>query len=264
MTTTHTQAIVRGVAGTLDRCLRPPGSVDPIDVPLARRQHAAYVEALSGLGLDMHRIDADDRYPDCCFVEDPAVIVGDVALVCRSAAPARRGEEVEVERALERFECLKRTERMTAPATMDGGDVMRVGQTLYVGLTERTNAEAARQLETIAGSEGLHIATLRVRGVLHLKSACTPLDEESVLVDPTKVDAGAFAGCEVVEVPPEEGYAANCLSVNGTVLVSAGGFARTRDLIVAWGAHRGFDVVELGMSEFRKAGGSLTCLSLLP
>jgi dimethylargininase len=260
MTTTHTRAIVRGVADTLDGCIRPPGSVDPIDIPLARRQHAAYVEALSRLGLEVHSIAADDRYPDCCFVEDPAVIAGDAALVCRSAAPARRGEEVEVERALARF---MRTERMAAPATMDGGDVMRVGKTLYVGLTERTNPEAALQLETIAGPAGFRVTTLRVRGVLHLKSACTPLDEDTVLVDPSKVDARAFAGCEVVEVPREEGYAANCLSVNGTVLVSEGGFARTRDLVAAWGAHRGFEVVGLEMSEFRKAGGSLTCLSLL-
>jgi dimethylargininase len=136
-----------------------------------------------------------------------------------------------------------------------------VGSHVFVGLTERTNPEAVLQLRALLGS-GYTVTPVEVSGVLHLKSACTALDDKTLIIDPTHVDKRALAGFDLVEVPPNEGYAANSLALGGCVVVSEGHPA-TRELVAAVGKRGGFEVVELGMSEFRKAGGSLTCLSIL-
>lgn len=250
----YTDAVVRSLPDSFDRCIRPADSTAPIDVALARTQHDTYVDLLSRLGLVVHRIDADERFPDCCFVEDPAIVVGNIAILCEMAAPARRGEGEAVARALSRYHALR---RLGPPAFIDGGDVIRAGDRLFVGLSERTNAEAVQQLRYFLGDE-YAVMPVEVRDVLHLKSACTAIDAETLLIDPTKVDPVAFDGFELIEVPEGESYAANCLAVNGAVVVSAG-FPRTSELV----ASTGYEVIELSMSEFRKAGGSLTCLSIL-
>jgi dimethylargininase len=259
MTSTRTRAIVRSLPATFDRSIRPPGSIDPIDLARARRQHDAYVAVLSGQGIDVTRIAAADRYPDCCFVEDPAVVVGEDAIICEMAAPSRRGEGAPIERELARH---TRIHRMRAPATMDGGDVIRMGTRVFVGISERTNAAAVEQLRAMVTPAGYTVTPVAVEGVLHLKSACTPLDDETLLVDDRRVDTTAFGGLRRVGVPPEEGYAANALALARVVVVSAR-FPRTRERVEEAVAPAGREVVELDMSEFRKAGGSLTCLSIL-
>jgi dimethylargininase len=251
---TYRHAIVRSVCDRFVDCIRPAGSTDTIDVDLARAQHAAYLDVLRGHGLDIVRVGADERYPDCCFVEDTAVVVGPLAVVCNMAAPTRRGEEAAVERELTRARPVR---HVGWPATVDGGDVVCMGRRVLVGLGERTNAEAVLQLRALLG-ERYTVSPVEVSGVLHLKSACTPLDDRTLLVDPTRVDTHALAGFDLVEVPPEEGYAANCLALGGRVVVSSG-YPGTRERVAAYGV----EVVELDMSEFRKAGGSLTCLSIL-
>lgn len=252
-----THAIVRGVPDSFAAAIRPEGSTGgDIDVALARVQHERYVDALERTGVTVERVEADEDFPDCCFVEDPVVVVENAAFLCRMAAPSRNGEGKALERLLRHRRPLW---RMQAPATMDGGDVIRVGRRLFVGLSARTNAEAIQQLRYSLGDE-YRVTPVEVRGVLHLKSACTPVDDTTLLADARCVDLRAFedAGFRIVEAVPGEGYAANCLAVNGAVLMSAG-FPRTRDRVTG----AGFDVVELDMSEFRKAGGSLTCLSVL-
>lgn len=250
-------AIVRLPAATFERCIRPEGSVDPIDRALAVRQHDAYVAVLAARGIDVIRVDADDRYPDCCFVEDPVVIVGGTAVVCEMASEARRGEGDALAPVLSP---LRRIHHLQPPATMDGGDVIRMGGRIFIGLSRRTNAAAVDQVRTVAAREGIAVTAVAVGGVLHLKSACTALDDDTLLIDRRHADPSAFAGKRLVDVPADESYAANALALGDTVVVSAG-FPRTRDRVAS--ALSGVDVVELGMSEFRKAGGSLTCLSIL-
>jgi dimethylargininase len=253
------RAIVRGVPDSFVNAIRPDGAAGgPIDVERARAQHRAYVDAVASAGVNVSHIAADARYPDCCFVEDPAIVIDDIAVLCRMAATSRQGEGATVERELSRRMMVL---RMQAPATMDGGDVLRVGNHLFVGLTERTNTEAVQQLRYSLG-ERYPVTPVEARGVLHLKSACSRIGRGLVLLDPDAVDPEAFQGIETVAVPGDERYAANCLAVNDTLLMSAG-HPHTRELLAGVGKSRGVRLIELDMSEFRKAGGSLTCLSIL-
>jgi dimethylargininase len=251
----HRSAIVRGVANTYDRCIRPDGGGSPpIDVGLAREQHATYCAVLEKLGIELVRLDPDDRYPDCCFVEDTAVVVGDTAVICEMGAQSRRGEETAVAAAL----AGRRLVHLEPPATMDGGDVIFIVGELFVGLTDRTNNQAVRSVREFLAPSGVDVTAVPVTDVLHLKSACTPVAPGLLLISEQFAATGAFAEYERLIVPQEESYAANCLSVNGTVVVSDG-YPRTRTLI----EERGIPTVALDMSEFRKGGGSLTCLSIL-
>jgi dimethylargininase len=249
----YTKAIVRGVPGTFDRCIKPRGG-EAIDVGLARRQHAQYCRTLESLGLELTRLEPDDRYPDCCFVEDTVVVGGEWAVLCRMGAAGRRGEEEAVGRLLGEM----RLHRLEPPATLDGGDVILDGDRLFVGMSGRSNDHAPRRLRALLAPEGVDVVPVPVDGVLHLKSACTPLAPGLLLASESIAGAKPFAALDKLLVPRDEWYAANCLSVNGTVLVSEG-FPATKALVES----RGFPTRTLSMTEFRKAGGSLTCLSVL-
>jgi len=200
-------------------------------------------------------VPADPAHPDCCFIEDAAVVLDDVALVTMPGAEARRGETGAVASTLERFRPL---ERMRLPATLDGGDVLRVARTLYVGRSARTNAAGVDRLREVAAPRGHRVVEVGVRGCLHLKSAATALDDERVLANPELVDPRAFAELEVIPVDPREPGAANVLRVRGTVVADPA-FPRTLDRLRALG----YDVRTVDVSEFRKAEGALTCKSLL-
>ena len=246
-------AIVREVPESYAGCIRPAGSSDPIDVDLADTQHGAYCDVLLGLGLELIRLDADERYPDCCFVEDTAIIAGGLAIIARIGADSRVGEEAAVrERLREHME----VHELENPARIDGGDVLVIGDRVYVGLGGRTNRDALDQVRRLLEPAGCEVIPVALSDVLHLKSACTYLGNGHILMRSGFPERALFDQYRMVEVPREEGYAANCLSVRGRVLVSAG-YPRTRDLIEA----AGFETIEIEMSEFRKGQGSLTCLS---
>jgi len=247
------KAIVRGLAATYDRCIRPHGGKIPIDVAVARRQHESYCAALMDLGFDLVRLDADDRYPDCCFVEDTAIVVDSVAVFCEMGAPSRRGEQPAVSAALDGYELVY----LESPAKMDGGDVLRDGNKLFVGLTERTNQAAVDQLVSNLAPRGIEVEPVAVSDVLHLKSACTRLGPGLFLVAESFARTGVFDGYDLVVVPDDESYAANCFAANGEAIISKG-FPVTKSLI----EDRGIVTRPLDMSEFRKGGGSLTCLSI--
>ncbi len=253
MENSRPKAIVRDVAATYDHCIRPHGGESPIDVAGARRQHETYCAALVDLGFDLVRLDADDRYPDCCFVEDTAIVVGSVAVFCQMGAPSRRGEQPAVSAALDGYEFV----HLESPATMDGGDVLRDGNKLFVGLTERTNQAAVDQLVSLLAPHNIAVEPVVVSDVLHLKSACTRLGPGLFLISESFARTGVFAGYDLVVVPDEESYAANCFAANGEVIISRG-FPVTKSLI----EDRGIVCHPLDMSEFRKGGGSLTCLSI--
>lgn len=248
------RAVVRGVASTYDRCIRPESSWEPIDVGLARKQHAAYTAALAALGFDLVRLDADDRFPDCCFVEDTAIVAGSLAVFCEMGAPSRRGEQGAVMEALSDLEQI----RLEGPATLDGGDVIRDGDTLFVGLTERTNRAALDALGAALAPRGKSVRPVAVSGALHLKSLCTRLAPGLFVITESFARTGAFSQYERVVIPDGESYAANCLASGGRAVVSDG-YPETRRRIES----AGIETIPVEMSEFRKGDGSLTCLSIL-
>ena len=241
--------------GTFDRAIQPGSPTQSIDVQVAKRQHERYCAALESAGLELTSIEPDDRYPDCCYVEDTAVVVGEKAIVAAMAAPSRRGEAAAVEEELRDH---KEVHHISPPATLDGGDVLRIGQRIFVGLTRRTNQLAADQLRGVLEPDGYEVVQVAVRDVLHLKSACTHVGEDVILFLPGHLDKKPFARYRRNIVPADEAHAANCLSVNGRVLIPTHA-PRTRAQIEALG----FQTMELEISESRKAAGLLTCSSII-
>ena len=258
-------AIVRKVASTYDKCVKPAGSTVPIDVRLAQEQHQAYCGTLKKLGLKLIKIEADERFPDCCFVEDPAIVIGDTAIISRMGVKSRRGEDIAVRQTLARYKTIR---WIKPPGTIEGGDVLRIGQNIYIGISERTNLSAINQVRAIASGYGYEVIPALVRGMIHLKTGCTYLGNNYVTLvkGPARpdgrsggqLDAKPFAGYRKIIIPKSESYSANCLSINGRVLIPKG-YPKTKKLI----KKAGFKVTELDMSEFRKGGGSLTCLSIV-
>ncbi|MGD2216922.1 MAG: arginine deiminase family protein [Gemmatimonadales bacterium] len=249
------QAIVRGVPGTFDRAITPGEPGEPIDVERAREQHERYCRTLEELGLTLIRIAADDRFPDCPFVEDTALVLGDRAIIAAPGAETRRGETAAVEEILAD---LKTVHRIAGPATLDGGDVLRIDNRLYVGLSTRTTRLAAEQLARLLGDAGYEIVPVAVSGILHLKSACTYLGDGAIVHLPGHLDEDLFARYDRITVPADEAHAANCLSINGVALVPAGAPGTRRKIEAA-----GFDTLEIDISESHKAGGGLTCASIV-
>jgi dimethylargininase len=254
-TPTGTHAVVRDVPGTFDRAIAPAIPAEPIDVERARQQHRRYCQVLEGLGLTLIRIEADDRFPDCCFVEDAALLIGKKVIITVPGAEARRGEVIAVEDRLREY---GEVHRIQSPATLDGGDVLEIADSVYVGLSRRTNVHALEQFRAILGHDGYRIVSVNVRDVLHLKSACTYLGGDVVVWLHGHLDQPGFARFQKITVPRAEAHAANCLSVNGTVLVASGA-PQTRARI----EDAGFSTIELQMSELWKAGGGLTCSSII-
>ena len=247
-------ALTREVPRSIVRCELTHRARKPIDHARAVAQHRAYCQALEELGLRVLRLPADERFPDCCFVEDAAVILDEVAVLAMPGAESRRGEVAAVEEALRPY---RPVERLALPATLDGGDVLRIGRRLWVGRSSRTNEAGIDALAAAAAPFGYAVAGVDFRGCLHLKSAVTALDEETVLVNPGWAEAGRL-GCRTVTVDPGEPEAANVLRVGGE-LWGHSGHPRTLDLLES----RGYRVRRLDVSEFVKAEAGLTCKSLL-
>lgn len=226
----------------------------PIDLALALRQHADYATALVRLGCELVELVPDDTLPDACFVEDTAIVLGEHALVTRPGAPSRRPEVHAVAASLASFDLTLST--MEAPATLDGGDVLVLGKTVWVGLSNRTNREGFEALSVFARRLGYDTKIANVPpGTLHLKCHASPLDPETLLCVPGLLSE---AHARRVEVPVHEAYAANAVAIGRSVLC-ASGFPGTHERLAA----AGFDPVPLTNSEFAKADGSLTCLSIL-
>jgi dimethylargininase len=248
-------ALVREIPDSFVRALVRHGT-PAIDVPLARRQHREYQHRLEEAGYDIIRLTANEDYPDCVFVEDAAVIVGTIAVITRPGAPSRRGETAAVADALGVW--LPLTE-IKPPGTLDGGDVFILGDMVFAGRSERTNADGIAQLAAIAATQGLGLTAVGVYDTLHLKSAVLPLDPETVLVAPQAVDEEQLAGLRIVYQPIEERLASSALPLrDGRLLVTAAS-PRTAALLADMG-HR---AVEIDVSQIQAADGGLTCMSIL-
>ena len=250
-----TRAITRAIPDTFADAVVHTPSAEPIRLDLARRQHVAYVDALESLGVAVTVLPAEREFPDCCFVEDCAVYAEGVALITRPGAPSRRGE---VESVAEALRSHARLEFMTAPATLDGGDCLRIGKTWYVGLSARSNGAGIRRLHEVFGPSGFDLVEVPLGGLLHLKCVCSYLGGGRLLLAERSIPPEVFRDVRVILIPAEEAYAANCVCVNGTAMISAG-FPATRRAI----ATAAFRILELETSEIRKADGSLTCMSVL-
>jgi len=254
---TFTRAIVRPPGATFADGLTTAG-LGPPDLPLARAQHEAYVAALEACGLAVTRLPAEDRFPDSTFVEDTAVLARGLAVLCRPGAPSREGEVEAIRPALETF--FPSPAAIEAPGTVDGGDVCEAGDHVFVGVSERTNEEGARQLAAHLATRGLASSLVDVRGVpglLHLKSGIAWLGGRTLALSSPFADRPEFAGWDVLRVPDGEEYAANAVLVNGRVLV-ASGFPLFEAAVRALP----LPTLPLEMSEFRKLDGGLSCLSL--
>ena len=249
------RAIVRPPGAALADCALTFLERRPIDVERAREQHAGYRAALAAAGLAVETLATEDDQPDATFVEDAAVVLDEIAILTRPAAAARRAEVESVARALGAY---REVHAIAAPATLEGGDVLRLGRRLYVGLSTRTDAAGARALAALVEPLGYDVRPVGVAGCLHLKSAVTALDDETVLLNPDWVEVAALAGLERVEVAPDEPFAGCALALPGTLLVSAS-WPRTREAL----AREGFPSRAVAIDELEKAEAGLTCLSLL-
>jgi dimethylargininase len=237
------------------------GKLGKPDVSLAIEQHARYCEALERCGLALTRMAADDEHPDSTFVEDTAVLTAHAAILTHPGAASRKGEVASIAAVLPQF--FSRIEHIVAPGTLDGGDICQCDNHFFIGISERTNAEGARQLATLLAANDYTSTIVDIRairedaGILHLKSGISYLGDNRLVLIDALADHAAFRDYEIVRISARESYAANFLQINGTVIVSAGqpDFAATLSEL-------GYPLIALQMSEFQKMDGSLTCLSL--
>jgi dimethylargininase len=258
MSIRFTRAIVRKPGQTFAAGLTT-ASAGPPELAKALGQHDRYCEALSRCGLSITSVSTDDLYPDGTFVEDTAVIAGPMAVVTWPGAPTRQGEITSIEAALARFDDLE-PHRITAPGTVDGGDICQAGKHFFIGQSNRTNAEGARQLAAILSRYGYTSSVIDIRNngtLLHLKSGVTYLGDNRMLVVPEVPLSAELSRYELLRVPAGEDYAANCIRVNDHVLV-ASGYPRLAGML----KESGYTLILLDTSEYRKMDGGLSCLSL--
>lgn len=248
-------ALTRPVSDSIAECELTHQERLPIDPARARRQHAAYEEALRGLGVEVVRVAGASALPDAVFIEDTAIVLDEAAIVTRPGAASRRAETDAVGEALAIYRPVR---RIAAPATLDGGDVLRAGRTLFVGRSSRTSVEGIEQLRDLAGPLGYDVISVPVTGCLHLKSAVTGVAEGVVLLNPDWVPESAFGEYERIAVDPLEPAAANALPLRGSVIFPTH-HPRTADRL----ARRGLDLVAVECDELAKAEGGVTCCSLL-
>ena len=249
-------AITRDVSPALSACELSFVPRTAIDVALAGAQHAAYREALRALGCRVIELPADPVLPDSVFVEDVAVVLDELAVMTRTGAASRRAEGPPIAAALGPFR--QQLASIVAPGTLDGGDVLRVGRTLYVGLGARSNAAGIAQLLAHVAPFGYRVQAVPTHGCLHLKSAATCVAHGTVLVQPGWVDASVFGTLDILFVDPAEEHAANTLRIGGGVIHPAC-FPRTADRL----RQAGIRVLPVDLSELQKAEGATTCCSLV-
>jgi dimethylargininase len=248
-------AVTRAVSPQMATCQLTHQPRVAIDILRAVEQHAAYERTLEQLGCTVNRLPAAEDMPDCVFVEDTAVALDEISIIMRPGAASRRGETAAVE---EWFKPRMLIGRIEPPATMDGGDVLVVGRSIFVGASSRTNQAGLDQFRAIVEYFGYAMTVVEVRGCLHLKSAVTAAGEDTLLVNPQWVSADLFAEHKFVEVHPEEPPAANVVRVGDQLLYSAA-YPRTLERLVNAGAR----VTTVDVSELAKAEGAVTCCSLL-
>lgn len=267
-------AITREVSASINACELSFQTRRPIEVARAIAQHKAYQDCLAELGAQIVSLPAEPGLPDAVFVEDPAVVLDEVAVISNMGAPSRRPETGSLADALARYRPLK---FLTEPATLDGGDVLRIGRSIFVGLSQRTNNGGIEQLTELLQPYDYQVRAVEVRDCLHLKSACSYIGSNTVLVNRSWIDAERLRAFELLDVPEEEPAAANALLLNEVVIMPGlmsqsrtpgfpghsqnpgDSFPKTRALL----EERGFRVRPVEMTELQKAEAGVTCCSLI-
>jgi dimethylargininase len=248
-------ALIRPVPDSFPKALVRDGQPE-IDLERARAQHQEYRHLLEESGHAIHVVPPDETHPDCVFIEDTAVVLGEVAVITRPGAESRRGETAPVEDVLvNRFDIA----RIRAPGTLDGGDVLLLDNVVYVGRSARTNDDGIDQLRAVAHHRGLEVVTVDVEDVLHLKSAVLAIDEETVVVTPGTVDEAKLHGLQILYEHEEERHRFSALPLlDGTVMVTASA-PQTSDMV----ASEGVEVIPIDVSQIQLADGGLTCMSII-
>lgn len=254
-------ALTRDVSRSIAHCELTHLVREPIDLARARAEHRAYVGVLAELGARVVELPEEPELPDSVFVEDTVLVLGEVAVVLRPGALSRRPETATVARALGAHLEIR---HLPGDGTVDGGDVLRCGETLYVGLSTRSDARGIAALAAVAAPLGFEVRAVAIDGCLHLKSAVTEIapagdrGPRTLLVNRDWVDAELFGEAAIVETDPAEPYAANALRVGGTLVYSRA-FPATAGRLRA----RGFDLALVDMGELARAEGAVTCCSVL-
>jgi dimethylargininase len=253
MQTMFKHAITRKPGKTFDRGITTSDLGVP-DYELALKQHAAYTGILRSIGLDVIELDPLPDYPDAHFVEDTAVVTAEVAIITCPGAPSRRGEEKSIAEVLLQY---RQVEYIQPPATVDGGDVLMIGNYFFIGISERTNPQGAEQLGRILQKYKKSWTTLQVGAGLHFKSSVNYVGRNSILVTPDFAYHQALNGYNKIIVGQKEEYSANTLWLNDHLLMP-GGFPNTKTKLESLG----LPIIELDVSEMQKMDGGLTCLSI--
>ncbi len=248
------RAIVRRPGKNFAQGLTSAVGLEPPVYHLMVQQHEAYVAALKSIGLGVIMLESLPDYPDAHFVEDTAVVTGDIAIITRPGADARQGEVESMSTVLAAY---RKIERIHPPGTVDGGDVLQIANHFFIGLSERTNPEGAAQLGGILESYGSTYSTVSVEAGLHFKSSVNYVGKNTLLITEDFTGNAQFEGYDTLIVNNEESYAANTLFINDHLLVPRG-YPDTRKKLEVLG----FKIIELDTSEVRKMDGGLTCMSL--
>jgi len=268
-------AITRQVSPSINRCELTFHAKEPIDVAKAIGQHEAYEDCLRSLGVRVVSLAAEPDLPDAVFVEDAAIVVDEVAVIPVMGAASRRPETESLARALSVYRPLK---FMRAPATLDGGDVMRIGRRMFVGASSRTNTEGIAQLRAALWPFDYEVTAVDVKQCLHLKSGCSYVGRNSILVNRELVDTTRLAGFELIDVPASEPGAANVLLIEDVIgdakegVIAGSVEDAVKDVVIVPSAFpqtiallegQGFNVKAIDVSEFQKAEGGVTCKSII-
>jgi dimethylargininase len=248
-------AVTRSISPAIARCELTHLAREPIDIDRAVAQHGEYQRALADLGCRVLRLPAGPDLPDAVFIEDTAVVFDELAVIMRPGAESRQAETVEVAEALTDY---RRLVTIQPPGTLDGGDVLVVDNTIFVGQSSRSNAEGASQLHQLMEPYGYTVNRIEVSGCLHLKTAVTQVADRTLLLNPEWVRPGAFGELEAIEVDPAEPFGANAVRI-GKAVVYPSAFSKTRRRLEA----RGIGVRAVDTSELAKAEGGVTCCSLI-
>lgn len=248
-------AITREVSPNIGSCELTHLAREVIDVNVARVQHRQYEDCLAALGCEVHRLSGQPELPDSVFVEDTAVVLDELAIITRPGADSRKPETRSIAKALKPY---RRLSYIESPGTMDGGDVLTIGKMLFVGLSRRSNQAGIEQMRALLDPFGYTVQGVQVSGCLHLKSAVTQVAKNTLLINRTWVDAGAFEHMNLIDVDPSEPFGANALLVGETVVYPSA-YPHTRRRL----EDHGISVRVVDVSELAKAEGGVTCCSLV-
>lgn len=250
-------AIVRKPAHSVINGIDDYADLGKPDYSKAIQEHESYVSLLTKLGIKVTILDALEDYPDSCFVEDPAVVTDEFAVITNPTRSSRTKEREKIRPTIEKFYQEDRIFEIKEPGHLEGGDVMSVGKTFYIGLSARTNQEGIDQFTEIADKFGQEVIAVPVNEFLHLKTGTTYMGNNKLLVVGEYIDSPYFKKFEQLRVPEKENYAVNCINTGNGVIMPVG-FPAVKEMLT----QHGFKTHEINMSEFSKIDGGLTCLSL--